>query len=245
MEEITMKDELSRTELLLGTQTMEKLKNSTIAVFGVGGVGGYVTEALARCGVGRLVLTDHDKVSISNINRQIIALHSTIGRSKVEVVAERLRDINPAIKLELHDSFYLPENHDDYDFSSYDYVVDCVDTVAAKIDIIMKSIAADTPIISSMGTGNKLDPGRLEIADIYKTSVCPLARVMRHEMKKRGVKGLKVVFSQETPMKVSAPLEDNARRSIPGSVAFVPAAAGLMLASEIIKDLSKESENIR
>lgn len=235
-----MKEELSRTALLLGDDAMERLKNATVAIFGVGGVGGYVAEALARSGVGKLVLTDNDVVSVSNINRQIIALHSTIGRPKVEVLGERLKDINPDIKLELHQSFYLPETHDDYDFEAYDYVVDCVDTVAAKIDIIMESKAAGTPVISSMGAGNKLDPARFEIADIYKTSVCPLARVMRYEMKKRGVKRLKVVFSKETPMKVSAPLEDNARRSIPGSIAFVPAAAGLVLAAEIVKDLSED-----
>lgn len=235
-----MKEELSRTALLLGDDAMERLKNATVTIFGVGGVGGYVAEALARSGVGKLVLTDNDVVSVSNINRQIIALHSTIGRPKVEVLGERLKDINPDIKLELHQSFYLPETHDDYDFEAYDYVVDCVDTVAAKIDIIMESKAAGTPVISSMGAGNKLDPARFEIADIYKTSVCPLARVMRYEMKKRGVKRLKVVFSKETPMKVSAPLEDNARRSIPGSIAFVPAAAGLVLAAEIVKDLSED-----
>ncbi|MDO5402136.1 MAG: tRNA threonylcarbamoyladenosine dehydratase [Eubacteriales bacterium] len=232
-----MKEELSRTALLLGDDAMEKLAHSTVAIFGVGGVGGYVAEALARSGVGRLVLTDNDTVSVSNINRQIIALHSTIGRPKVEVIAERLKDINPDIELELHQSFYLPQNHDEYSFKEYAYVVDCVDTVAAKIDIIMESKAAGTPVISSMGAGNKLNPVLFEVTDIYKTSVCPLARVMRYEMKKRGVKGLKVVFSKEAPMKVSAPLEDNARRSIPGSIAFVPAAAGLVLASEIVRDL--------
>ena len=232
-----VKEELSRTALLLGDEGMTRLAGTTVAIFGVGGVGGYVAEALARSGVGKMVLTDNDTVSVSNINRQIIALHSTIGRPKVEVIAERLKDINPEIELELHQSFYLPENHDEYDFTSYDYIVDCVDTVAAKIDIIMEAKKAGTPVISSMGAGNKLDPSRFEIADIYKTSVCPLARVMRYEMKKRGVKKLKVVFSKETPMKVSAPLENNARRSIPGSIAFVPAAAGLVLASEIVKDI--------
>lgn len=232
-----MKEELSRTELLLGEAAMEKLANSTVAIFGVGGVGGFVAEALARSGVGKMVLTDNDTVSVSNINRQIIALHSTIGKPKVQVIADRLRDINPDIVLELHQSFYLPENHDEYSFKDYDYVVDCVDTVAAKIDIIMESKEAGTPVISSMGAGNKLNPAAFEISDIYKTSVCPLARVMRYEMKKRGVKKLKVVFSKEAPMKVSAPLENNARRSIPGSIAFVPAAAGLVLASEIVKDL--------
>lgn len=232
-----MKEELSRTELLFGSEGMERLKNAKIAVFGVGGVGGYVAEALARCGVGSLVLTDNDCVSVSNINRQIIALHSTVGRPKVEVIKERLLDINPDIAVELHQSFYLPENHDDYDFSSYDYVIDCIDTVAAKIDIVLEAQKAGTPMISSMGTGNKYNPALLQVSDIYKTSVCPLARVMRYELKKRGVKKLKVVYSTEPPAKVSAPLEDNARRCIPGSTAFVPASAGLLIVSEVVKDL--------
>ena len=234
-----MNEELSRTSLLLGTEKMDKLAQCTVAVFGVGGVGGYVTEALARCGVGHFILTDNDTVSVSNINRQIIALHSTVGRMKTQVMQERILDINPGAVVELHNNFYLPEKHDDYDFAAYDYIVDCVDTVAAKLDIIMQAEAAGAPVISSMGTGNKMDPARFEIADIYQTSVCPLARVMRYELKKRGVQKLKVVYSKETPLKVSAPLEDNARRCIPGSIAFVPAAAGLVLASEVVRDLVK------
>lgn len=233
-----MKEELSRTELLLGSEGMERLKNAKIALFGVGGVGGYVAEALARCGIGSLILTDNDNVSISNINRQIIALHSTVGKPKVEVIKERLLDINPNINLELHQCFYLPESHDAYHFEDYDYVIDCIDTVAAKIDIIMEAQKAGTPVISSMGTGNKLNPSLLQIADIYKTSVCPLARVMRYELKKRGVKKLKVVYSTETPIKASAPLEGNARRCIPGSISFVPASAGLLIASEVVRDLT-------
>ena len=232
-----MKEELSRTELLLTEAGMKKLKNSTIALFGVGGVGGFVAEALARCGVGKIILTDNDCVSVSNINRQIIALHSTVGEPKVEVMKKRLIDINPEIEVELHRSFYLPDNHDEYRFKEYDYVIDCIDTVAAKIDIVLEAQKSDTPVISSMGTGNKLNPSMLEISDIYKTSVCPLARVMRYELKKRGVKKLKVVYSTEKPIKVSAPLEDNARRCIPGSISFVPAVAGLLIASEVVKDL--------
>lgn len=233
-----MLEEISRTELLIGREDIEKLQSAKIAVFGVGGVGGYAVEALARCGVGTLVLTDNDTVNISNINRQIIALHSTIGRPKTEVMKERVLDINPSAKVELHNCFYLPENHDNYNFAEYDYVIDCVDTVAAKIDIILEAQRAGTPVISSMGTGNKLNPQLLEISDIYKTSVCPLARVMRYELKKRGVKKLKVLYSKENPIKVSAPLEEGSkRRSIPGSIAFVPAAAGLIIASEVVKDL--------
>lgn len=232
-----MKEELSRTELLLTDAGMKKLKNSTIALFGVGGVGGFVAEALARCGVGKIILTDNDCVSVSNINRQIIALHSTVGEPKVEVMKKRLLDINTEIEVELHRSFYLPDNHDEYRFEDYNYVIDCIDTVAAKIDIVLEAQKSGTPVISSMGTGNKLNPSLLEISDIYKTSVCPLARVMRYELKKRGVKKLKVVYSTEKPIKVSAPLEDNARRCIPGSISFVPAAAGLLIASEVVKDL--------
>lgn len=233
-----MLEELLRTELLIGESGIERLKNAKIAVFGVGGVGGYVVEALARCGVGAFILTDNDVVSVSNINRQIIALHSTIGRPKTEVIKERVLDINPSVNVELHNCFYLPESHDDYNFAEYDYVIDCVDTVAAKIDIILEAQKAGTSVISSMGTGNKLNPQMLEISDIYKTSVCPLARVMRYELKKRGVKKLKVLYSKENPIKVSAPLEEGSRRrSIPGSIAFVPAAAGLIIASEVVRDL--------
>lgn len=233
-----MTEELSRTQLLIGEEGIKKLSESRIAVFGVGGVGGYVVEALARCGIGTLILTDNDTVSVSNINRQIIALHSTVGRLKTEIMKERLLDINPDINVELHNCFYLPDSHDDYDFANYDYVVDCIDTVAAKLDIVCQSVSAGTRIISSMGTGNKLDPSRFEIADIYKTSVCPLARVMRYELKKRGIKELKVLYSKEEPIKVSAvPDEESTRRSIPGSIAFAPATAGLIIASEVVKDI--------
>lgn len=233
-----MLEELSRTELLIGREGIATLQSAKIAVFGVGGVGGYVVEALARCGVGTLVLTDNDTVNLSNINRQIIALHSTVGRPKTEVIKERVLDINPSVNVELHNCFYLHESHDDYNFAEYDYVIDCVDTVAAKLDIILEAQKAGTPVISSMGTGNKLNPQMLEISDIYKTSVCPLARVMRYELKKRGVKKLKVLYSKENPIKVSAPLEEGSRRrSIPGSIAFVPAAAGLIIASEVVRDL--------
>lgn len=235
-----MKEELSRLELLLGSESLECLKKSKIAVFGVGGVGGYVVEALARCGVGSFVLTDNDTVSLSNINRQIIALHSTVGMNKTDVIKERVLDINPSADVEIHNCFYLPDNNLGYNFKEYDYVIDCVDTVAAKIDIILKAQEAGVPVISSMGTGNKLNPAMLEITDIYKTSVCPLARVMRYELKKRGVKKLKVLFSKEEPIKVSAqPEEGSKRRSIPGSTAFVPAAGGLIIASEVVKDLTK------
>lgn len=237
---IEMTEEWSRTALLLGKEAMERLQNAKIAVFGVGGVGGHVVDALARCGVGKFVLTDNDSVSTTNLNRQIIALHSTVGRLKTEVMRERILDINPAAQVELHNCFYLPENHDVYDFTDYDYVVDCIDTVAAKLDIIVCAKAAGTPVISSMGTGNKLKPQLLEIADLYQTSVCPLARVMRYELKKRNVTSLKVVYSKEQPMKVSAPLEEGcARRSIPGSISYVPAAAGLLIASEVVADLIK------
>ena len=232
-----MKEELSRTVLLLGENGIKKLAVSKVAVFGVGGVGGYVVEALARSGVGAFVLIDNDEVSLSNINRQIIATHDTVGRLKVEVMKERILSINPNASVEIHNCFYLPEQHDDFAFSEYSYVVDCVDTVAAKIDIVMEANKYGVPVISSMGAGNKLNPLAFEVSDIYKTSVCPLAKVMRHELKKRNVKKLKVVYSKEEPMKVSAPLEDTRRRSIPGSIAFVPSAVGLIIASEIVKDL--------
>lgn len=235
-----MWEELERSRLLLGDEKIEKLKNLKVAVFGVGGVGGYVVEALARTGIGNFVITDNDKISISNINRQIIALQNTVGMMKTEVIKKRILDINPDADVEIHNCFYLPGSHDNYNFADYDYVIDCIDTVSAKIDIILQSQAVNTPVISSMGTGNKLNPAMLEVEDIYKTSVCPLARVMRTELKKRGVKKLKVVYSKETPIKVSAPLEHTSRRSIPGSVAFVPACAGLIIASEVIRELCEK-----
>lgn len=234
-----MINEFSRTELLFGEDKLNILKKSRVAIFGVGGVGGYVAEALARSGVGVIDLVDNDVVSLTNINRQIIALHSTIGMPKVEVMAERIRDINPQAVVNVHNCFYTPETSGDFDFSKYDYVVDAIDTVAGKIELVMQAQSAKTPIICSMGAGNKLDPTAFEVADIYKTSVCPLARVMRYELKKRGVKKLKVVYSKEIPVTPfeNEEAEDSSRRSTPGSVAFVPSVAGLVIASEVIKDL--------
>ena len=228
----------SRTAVLLGDEGLEKLKKSRVAVFGVGGVGGYVVEALARSGVGALDLIDMDRVSESNINRQIIALHSTIGKLKTEVAGMRAKDINPDICVRMHNVFYLPETAVQFDFSNYDYVVDAIDTVSGKISIIERANEANVPVISSMGTGNKLDPTRFEVADISKTSVCPLARVMRRELKKRGIEHLKVVYSKEEAM--SSPLKDEeSGKSIPGSVAFVPSVAGIIIAGEVIKYLIK------
>ena len=234
-----MINEFSRTELLFGEDKLNILKKSRVAIFGVGGVGGYVAEALARSGVGVIDLVDNDVVSLTNINRQIIALHSTIGMPKVEVMAERIRDINPQAVVNVHNCFYTPETSGDFDFSKYDYVVDAIDTVAGKIELVMQAQSAKTPIICSMGAGNKLDPTAFEVEDIYKTSVCPLARVMRYELKKRGVKKLKVVYSKEIPVTPfeNEEAEDSSRRSTPGSVAFVPSVAGLVIASEVIKDL--------
>lgn len=230
--------QFSRTELLLGKESVEKLKKARVAVFGVGGVGGYVVEALARGGVGALDLIDKDVVSESNINRQIIALHSTIGRLKTEVAAERVKDINPNIVVRTHNVFYLPENADAFDLSQYDYIVDAIDTVSGKIALVERACAANTPIICSMGTGNKLDPTAFEVADISKTSVCPLARVMRRELKKRGIEHVKVVYSKEEPIP-SASKDEKTGKTVPGSVSFVPSVAGLIIAGAIIKDLLK------
>lgn len=234
-----MINEFSRTELLFGEDKLNILKKSRVAIFGVGGVGGYVAEALARSGVGVIDLVDNDVVSLTNINRQIIALHSTIGMPKVKVMAERIRDINPQAVVNVHNCFYTPETSGNFDFSKYDYVVDAIDTVAGKIELVMQAQSAKTPIICSMGAGNKLDPTAFEVADIYKTSVCPLARVMRYELKKRGLKKLKVVYSKEIPVTPfeNEEAEASSRRSTPGSVAFVPSVAGLVIASEVIKDL--------
>lgn len=237
-----MSEQFSRTELLLGEKALDKLKNSRVAVFGVGGVGGYVCEALARSGIGTLDIIDKDTVSVSNINRQIIATHSSVGRPKVDVMEERIKDINPEAVVNKYECFFLPENSHEFDFKAYNYVVDAVDTVTAKIEIIMKAKEAGTAVISSMGAGNKLDPTAFRVADIYKTSVDPLARVMRREMKKRGVKKLKVVYSEETPINVKVEADNpdlGVRRSLPGSIAFVPSVAGLVIAGEIIKDLTK------
>lgn len=233
-----MENQWIRTELLLGVEAVERLKNSRVAVFGVGGVGGYVAEALARTGVGTFDLIDKDTVSVSNINRQIIATHSTVGRVKVEVMKERILEINPEAEVHIHKCFFLPENASEFDFSKYSYVVDAVDTVTAKIELVMQAQKAGVPIISSMGAGNKLDPSKFEVTDIYKTSVCPLARVMRRELKKRDVKHLKVVYSTEKALEPKFDLsEKEGRRAVPGSVAFVPSAAGLIAAGEVINDL--------
>lgn len=237
-----MINQFSRSELLLGENSIEKLSNATVAVFGIGGVGGFVVEALARTGIGNFVLIDNDQVSITNINRQIIATTKTVGKDKVDVMKERILDINPDATVETRNCFFLPENADTFDFSKYSYVVDAVDTVTAKLTIIEAAKAANVPVISSMGTGNKLDPTRFEVTDIRKTSVCPLAKVMRHECNKRGIKELKVVYSKEDPIKSHLSSEENlpeGRRSIPGSVAFVPSVAGLIIAGEVIKDLLK------
>ena len=239
-------NEFSRTELLIGQAALEKLQNSRVAIFGVGGVGGYVCVALVRSGVGHFDLIDNDTVSLTNINRQIIALHSTIGKLKVDVMKERMLDINPDVDVSVHPCFYLPETADQFDFSNYDYVVDAIDTVTGKIEIIVQADAHQVPVISSMGAGNKLNPAMMEVSDIYKTSVCPLARVMRRELKKRHIKHCKVVYSKEKAIqpsqasleKYGADSEENfTKKSIPGSTAFVPSVAGLILASEVIKDL--------
>lgn len=248
-----MSRQFARTQLLLGPEAMEKLAHSRVAVFGVGGVGGYVCEALARSGVGAFDLIDDDKVCLTNINRQIIATRKTIGKYKAEVMRERILDINPSADIRVYKCFFLPENADEFPFDEYDYVVDAVDTVTAKIELVMKAQEKGVRIISSMGAGNKLDASAFRVADIYKTKVCPLAKVMRRELKKRGVKKLKVVYSEE---KALTPLEDESiscrsncvcppetehkctdRRAIPGSVAFVPPVAGLIIAGEVIKDL--------
>lgn len=250
-----MLESFSRTQLLLGQKAMERLAGSRVAVFGIGGVGGYVCEALVRSGIGAFDLIDHDKICLTNINRQIIATGKTIGRYKVDVMKERMLEINPDVKVTVHQRFFLPENAEDFSFAAYDYVVDAVDTVAAKIEIVMRAQKYQVPVISCMGAGNKLEASQFRVADIYKTKMCPLAKAMRRELKKRGVKKLKVVYSEEKPIE---PLEDGfadcgekeaafsgaesgrtGRRSIPGSVAFVPSAAGLVIAGEVVKDLTR------
>ncbi len=238
--EADLREIFSRTELLLGKEAMERLSKAKVAVFGVGGVGGYVVEALARSGVGGLELIDSDRVSLSNINRQIIATLDTVGRYKTEVMKERIMSINPTVDVRIRNCFFLPENSHEFDFAEYDYVVDAVDTVTAKIALVMKAEEAGVPIISSMGAGNKLNPAQFEVADIYKTSVCPLAKVMRYELKKRGIKKLKVVYSKEVPIKREN-TECGARKVAPASVAFVPSVAGLIIASEVVKDIANGS----
>ncbi len=232
-----MSETFIRTELLLGEDGVAALQQAKVAIFGIGGVGGYVAEALARSGVGAFVLVDRDVVSISNINRQIIATTRTVGKPKAELMRERILEINPETSVEVYNCFFLPENAVDFDFASYSYVVDAVDTVTAKLEIVMCAGKAGVPVISSMGAGNKLDPTRFEVADIYETSVCPLARVMRRELKKRGVERLKVVYSREEALTPKRILSDESKRVIPGSVAFVPSVAGLILAGEVVKDL--------
>ena len=234
-----MINEFSRTELLLGADGMEKLKRARVAVFGIGGVGGYAVEALARAGIGALDLIDNDVISLTNINRQIIALHSTVGLPKTDVMAARVKDINPECEVRTYQTFYGPDTAEQFDFAQYDYIIDAIDTVTGKLALAVNAQKANTPIISSMGAGNKLDPTAFTVTDIYKTSFCPLARIMRKELRKRGIERLKVVYSQEealTPEGVTEELPQG-RRSIPGSVSFVPSAAGLILAGEVIKDI--------
>ncbi len=232
--------QFKRTQMLFGENSIEKLAASRVAVFGIGGVGGHVVEALVRSGVGTVDVIDNDVVHNSNLNRQIIALHSTVGQPKTDVLKKRMEDINPNVKIISHNCFFTPDVASQFDFGAYDYVADCIDTVTGKIELVMRCNEVNTPIISSMGTGNKLNPADLEISDIYKTSVCPLARVMRNELKKRKVKKLKVVYSKEIPIIPDEILEDKeSKKRIVGSNAFVPATAGLIIASEIIKDIIK------
>ena len=232
-----MSDIFSRTRLVFGDDAMARLNAARVAVFGAGGVGGYIIEALARSGIGAVDIIDKDTVAESNLNRQIIALHSTVGRYKADIAAERVRDINPECRVTAHKVFFLPENRDTFDFSQFDYIADAIDTVTAKLALIECANAAGVPIISCMGTGGKTDPTRLEVADIYATSVCPLARVMRTECRKRGIKALKVVYSREEPIK-SGITDPDTGKAVPGSTAFVPSAAGLIIASRICADIT-------
>jgi len=230
-------EQFARTEMIIGPAAMEKLRTARVAVFGVGGVGGFTAEALVRAGVGSIDIIDNDTVALTNLNRQIIALHSTLGRSKVQVMAERLKDINPAVQVTCHEMFYLPENADSLDLSQYDYIVDAVDTVAAKLELITRCDALGKPIICAMGAGNKLDPTKIVVTDIYKTDTCPLARVIRAQCKKRGIRRLKVAYSTEQALKPAEAEEDSGRRATPGSVSFVPSVMGLIIAGEVVKEL--------
>lgn len=225
-----MKDQYSRTEMIIGTEAVEKLKKASVIVFGIGGVGSYVVEGLARAGVGKLTLVDNDTVDITNINRQLPALHSTVGKSKAEVMADRVKDINPDCDVKAIECFFMPDTANDFDFRDYDYVVDAIDTVTGKLALIDKAYQENTSVISSMGTGNKLDPSQFKITAIEKTKVCPLAKVMRKELKNRGIKGVKVLYSEEEPIRHEG-------GSTPGSISFVPSVAGLMIAGEVIRDL--------
>lgn len=251
-----MSEQFSRTALLIGNDNINLLGRKRVCIFGIGGVGGFAAEALARSGIGSLDLVDNDEVCLSNLNRQIIALHSTIGRKKTEVMRDRILDINPAAKVRIHNCFFLPETAEQFNFEDYDYVIDAVDTVTAKIEIIMQCKAKSIPVISSMGAGNKLDPTQFKVADIYKTTMCPLAKVMRHELKKRSVTSLKVVYSTEAPgrplhnagtspasSEPDTPGTGPAHRAIPGSAAWVPSVAGLIIAGEVVKDLTGTGEN--
>ena len=236
-----MQSQFSRTEILLGQTAMDRLQNARVAVFGIGGVGGYAVEALARSGIGTIDVFDHDTISLTNINRQILATHDTIGMLKVDAAKARIHSINPNCVVNAHPVFYLPDTAENYDFSVYDYIIDAIDTVTGKLLIIQNAIAANVPVISCMGTGNKLDASMLQVADISKTTICPLARIMRKELRKRGINHLKVVYSTEealTPVGAEEEAAALGKRTIPGSTAFVPGAAGLMLASQVIRDLS-------
>ncbi len=239
-----MNEQFKRTELLIGSEGIRRLNESRVAIFGIGGVGGYVCEALIRSGISSFDIIDKDKIARSNINRQIIALHSTIGRPKVEIMKQRMLDINPLAKINTYETFFLPDNSIEFPFDEYDYVVDAVDTVTAKIELIMQCKNRNIPVISSMGAGNKLDASAFEVADIYKTSVCPLAKVMRRELRKRGVKSLKVVYSKEEPIKGAyfeekEEIDKKGNGYAPGSVSFVPSVLGLIIAGEVVKDLTK------
>ena len=231
-----MLDQFSRTELIFGKEAMEKLRRSRVAVFGIGGVGGYAVEALARSGVGTLDIIDNDKICLTNLNRQIFAVHSTVGQYKVDVAKERICDICPDIKVNTHKCFFMPDTADNFNFTEYDYVIDAIDTVTGKLEIIKRAKMANVPVISAMGAGNKQDPTAFKVADIYETKVCPLARVMRQELRKAGIKDVKVVYSEEKTVHL---IENAEFKNIPGSNAFVPSVAGLIIAGEVIKDLTK------
>jgi len=235
-----MYDQLKRTEILIGSENIKKLQESKVAIFGVGGVGGYVAEALVRCGIGSFDLIDNDTVSVSNINRQIIALNSTIGKYKVDVLKERMLDINPNAKISTYKKFYLPKDSSEFKFEEYSYMVDAIDTITSKIDLVIQAKKNKVPIISSMGAGNKLNILDFEVADIYNTSICPLAKVMRKELRKNGIDSLKVVYSKEEPKKgLTNDNEEGHKKAIPGSISFVPSAVGLIIASEVVKDICK------